>query len=187
MLKINKDQMRLPFGGHHYLEDGLMLKGDTFDEVKIKLSDYRMNNNRPVGNPGQDILKYYAVNFPWMVREDEINVPEETKEFTDWRHWVQRTWVNPPKKLLTNKEASFRWDVCKTCPFNQPIESGNKPSEFEQITRKTLMLRRGAKIPKELGYCSLHRFDLGVATFIEIPRDHSEKEIDAPNYPSCWV
>ncbi len=187
MLKINKDQMRLPFGGHHYVEDGRTLKGDTFDEVKAQLSDYRLYNNRPIGNPGQDILKYYQVNFPWMVREDDLEVPEESEQFIDWRAWVQKTWKTPPKKLLTSKEASFRWDVCKTCPFNKPIESGYRQSEFDQITRKTFMLRRGAKIPKELGYCSLHRFDLSVATFIETPRDHSEKSLNDPNYPSCWV
>jgi hypothetical protein len=187
MLKINKDQMRLPLGGHHYYEDGLSLKGDTFEEVREKLSDFRLNNNRPVGNPGQDILIYYAVNFPYMVREDETEIPQETKVFTRWRAWVQKTWTHPPKKTLTTKEASFRWDVCKTCPHNLPIISGLKHSEFEQITRKAFMLRRGAKIPQELGYCSLHHFDLGVATFIETPKDHSERRKDTPDYPSCWV
>lgn len=187
MLKINKDQMRLPHGGHHYLEDDFMMKGDTFDEVKSKLAEFRLNNNRPVGNPGQDILAYYAVNFPYMVREDDTEIPEETNEFMSWRAWVQKTWVHPPKKTLTMKEASFRWDVCKTCPCNLPIESGQRPSEFEQITRKAFMLRKGAKIPSELGYCSLHHFDLGVATFIETPRDHSEQREDTPNYPRCWV
>lgn len=187
MLKINKDQMRLPFGGHHYVENGHMLKGETFDEVKTKLTDYRLNNNNPVGNPGQDILAYYAVNFPWMVREDPTEMPEESENFIDWRAWVQKTWVKPPKKMLTSKEASFRWEVCKGCKFNQPIEQGHKPAEFEQITRKALLLRRGVKIPQELGYCCLHRFDLSVATFIETPRDHSEKSTSSPNHPSCWV
>lgn len=187
MLKINKDQMRLPFGGHHYVEDGRTLKGDTFDEVKTLLTDYRLHNNRPVGNPGQDILTYYLVNFPWMVKQDDLEMPEEPDDFIDWRAWVQGTWVKPPKKLLTSKEASFRWEVCKSCPFNVPIEQGNKPAEFEQITRKAILLRRGVKIPQELGYCSLHRADLGVLTFIETPKDHSEKSKDSPNYPSCWV
>ncbi len=187
MYKLRKDQMRLPYGGHHYHEHGLTLKGDSFDEVKQKLSDYRLNNNRPIGDPEQDILRYYWVNFPWMVREDDVEAPQEPEEFAGWRRWIQKTWVKPPNKTLTTKEASFRWDVCKGCPHNKPIEEGLKSAEFEQLTRKAFMLRRGAKIPTELGYCCLHRFDLGVATFIETPKDHSELPSDTPNYPSCWV
>lgn len=164
-----------------------MIKGDTFNEVRDKLSDYRLNNNRPIGNPGQDILKYYAVNFPWMVKEDDIEIPEEPENYSKWRSWIQKTWVRPPKKMLTIKEASIRSDICKSCPHNKPIQTGNKPSEFEQLTKKSFLLRRGVKISSDLGYCDLHHFDLGVALFIETPKDHSEKKKDTPGHPSCWV
>lgn len=187
MLKINKDQMRLPFGGHHFYEDGLMMKGDTFDEVKEKLTDFRLNNNRPLGNPGQDILLYYAVNFPWVVKEDENEIPEESQSFLDWRAWIQKTWNRPPKKTIVTKEAEMRWVICMACPHNVPTSNGNRKIEVDQLKRKAFILRRGVKIPSDLGFCSLHRFDLGVATFIETPKDHSEQQKDTPNYPSCWV
>lgn len=187
MLKLNKDQKRLPLGGHHFYENGLMIRGETLSEVDKKLGEFRLNNNRPMGRPDQDILTYYAVNFPWMVKEDTSEVDPEPVEFIGWRDWVQKTWIRPPKKTLTTKEATYRWDVCKVCPHNVPIKPGHRTAEFDQLKRKTFMLRRGAKIPSELGYCSLHRFDLGVATFIETPKDHSEIQKDTPNYPSCWV
>lgn len=187
MLKINKDQMRLPFGGHHFYEMGLMMKGDTFDEVRIKLTDFRLNNNRPVGNPGQDILTYYAVNFPWMVKEDDAEMPQEGENFLAWRAWIQKTWNRPPKKIIVSKEAEMRWSVCKTCPHNIPIAAGNRRAEFDELKRKAFILRRGIKIPPEIGFCSLHRADLSAFTFTETPKDHSEIKKDTPNYPGCWV
>lgn len=186
MYKLNQDQKRLPFGGHHFYDKGFMIKGETVKEVVGKITDYRLNNNRPIGNPEQEVLEYYALNFPWMVKKDNEEVPKENESYALWRKWVQKTWTNPPKKLITTKEASFRWDVCKKCPHNKPI-NWPESDESTQITRKAFLLRQGMEIPEELGFCSLHNVDIGVLTFIETPKDYSEQKKDTPGYPSCWV
>ena len=115
--QLNPSQMRLPFGGHHFRENGVTLKGETFDEVVDLLNDFRLMNGTPIGNPKQEIINYYAQKFPWMVEYDlsgDEDVPED-ENYVAWRSWISSVWGKPHGKFLTRKEASFRWSVCKTC------------------------------------------------------------------------
>jgi hypothetical protein len=186
MFKLNQDQKRLPLGGHHFTEKGHTIKADTFKQVVEKLEQYRLNNNMAVGQPDQDVLFYYALNFPWMVKEDGKPDPIEPEDYKAWRSWIQKTWNKPPKKIITRKEASTRWEVCKLCPHNRTIGWPDSV-EASQFARKAFLIRRGIEIPEDLGYCDLHKADLGVFTLTETPSSHSEKPKDIANEPSCWV
>ena len=124
MLKLNPDQLRQPHGGHHFLiPNGPAVKGESAKEVIKKITEYRINNGIPVGNPEEELLYFYALHWPYMVEPAEIGKPtEKSSWFQDWARWVRKTWKNPPKKLITTKEASYRWDVCLTCPHNRGFD-----------------------------------------------------------------
>jgi hypothetical protein len=186
MFKINPNQKRLPLGGHHFYEKGFMIRGETHIEVADKLKDYRLNNNMPIGMPEQDVLFYYALNFPWMVIEDGKPDPVEPEDYKSWRDWIQKTWNRPPKKVITKKEAATRWETCLDCPHNKSMD-WPETEESSQFSRKAFLIRRGAEIPENLGYCDLHKVDLGVFTLSETPIVHSEKPKDIANEPRCWV
>src|SRR5258705_12465900 len=111
MLKLNLNSQRLPIGGHHFREKGYMMKGENLAEVVKKVEAFRLDNHHPIGNPEQDVLFYYAVHFPWIVIYDEEPDPEFDSDYKDWRDWLHKTWMLPPKKMVTVKEASLRWDV----------------------------------------------------------------------------
>ncbi len=187
MLKIRHQQKRLPLGGHHFNEGLVTLKGDTHIEVANKLRDFRVNNNKPMGDPEQDVLNYYAETSPWMVREDEEKeeVPLDPS-YLEWRDWVYRVWDKPPKKYTTKRDATARWLVCKTCPFNKKMD-WVESNESSELVRRAFLLRKGLEVPDYLGFCTCHKADLGAFSFLEAPKDHSGIAKDAKNYPSCWV
>lgn len=185
--KLRPGQQLRPIGGHHFIEDGVKFEGDTPEEVVTKLSDYRLNNGAPIGQPMQELLSYYAKNWPFMVDEDYGAEPPQTPSLrlTKWVEWVRSMWGKPSLKQITPKEAVTRWEVCLICPANVQLD----PSTPEQMEtkRKAFMLRRGQDVPAKLGFCSCHRWDLPSAVFIEAPVVVSGKLKDAVQPPNCWV
>lgn len=185
--QIRKGQQRLPLGGHHYNAHGIKFTGENHIEVYEKIIDYRLNNMIPVGDPEQEVLAYYYDNFPWMVDPDPDAVAKRKSEhYLNWRSWVHRMWKNPLNRAVTNKEASIRWDVCKSCPHNLKLSVDNSPEGSETL-RRAFLLRRGQAVPSHIGFCSLHSMDISVASFLEAPAAVSGKMKDAANHPGCWV
>lgn len=188
ILKLREHQQLRPIGGHHLIAHSIRFEGDTLDEVVRKVTDYRLNNMKPVGDPKQEVLMYYLRNWPFMVDEDEGALPPDpVKENTEaWVNWVRRQWMKPAVKMITAKEAESRWNVCLKCPFNTPIEALTE--EQSDIKRKAFLLRKGNDVPAKLGFCSLHRIDLTVSCFIENVNPlicPNENRSAIPSY--CWI
>lgn len=185
--QLRKLQQMRPIGGHHFSEDGQTFRGDTLDEVVKALSDYRINNSAPLGDPEQDVLRYYAEHWPYMV--DIVEDPPEPEtpslRMTRWMQWVRKQWGKPAPKMATQQEAAIRWEVCLGCPHNVKLYPSTR--EQMEIERKAFLLRAGQNVPEKLGFCSLHRHDTTVAVFTEAPAAGSEKPKDLPNHPGCWV
>ncbi len=187
MLAINRDQQRQPHGGHHFVDMGFTVRGDTFHEVVEKVRNLRISNAIPEGNPEQEVLQYYAKFFPWMVKIAETEPkPDLPSKYVRWRHWVHAVWKNPPKKLVTPKEASLRWEICKDCPYNTKFDWENY-LESDEVSRRAFMLKAGQDTPENLQYCSCHRLDIGVASFLDKPEEFSAKPKDTFPPPKCWI
>jgi len=175
-----------PIGGHHFIEDGINMKGDTLEAVVRKITDYRINNSRPLGDPKQEVLQYYAINWPYMVEEDEIPSKPRIKNHLDtWMSWIRSQWAFPPQRIVTSKEAEPRWAICLKCPHNITLQP--ETEEHRECMRKSFLLKRGVDTPKKLGFCSLHLFDISVASFLEAPAKVSGIGKDTAQPPSCWV
>lgn len=186
MLKFNKDQLRLPVGGHHYVEYGKTFKGEDVPDLEKQIAAFRLANNIPAGNPKQEILNFYAKNWPYMVKRDYEGVETVSDEdYIHWRQWIYDTWSRPPKKLLTTKEAKERWEICLKCPLMRRFK-WESTDESAELTRRAFILRRGIEIPHEIGYCSLHRTDVGVYVFIDQSKSFSAMK-DAEQPKECWV
>ncbi len=165
----------------------MTIKGDNVQEIAQLLENYRIINGKPVGNPYQEIIDYYAIKFPWMVNFDTNPQESESinEDYVTWRDWVASIWGKPSNKTISGKEASMRLEVCKTCPYNvgRPWESTRESVEFE---RKALLLMRGQKIAENYGYCSRHGCDIGVACVLESHSGLSRKDSNKPDHPGCW-
>lgn len=187
MLCLNKKQKREPFGGHHFIINGTALKGETFDEVVGKIEEYRTNNNIPIGNAKNDLILFYAKNWPYMVTNSESEDCETVlpEGYIKWRDWVYRAWANPPAKFLTKKEAEDRWDTCKTCKFNKP-KNFPKSKELTEVNRRAFLMSRGMEAPSFLGYCALHSADLPTLVYADNPTMLLFEKDNEP-LESCWV
>lgn len=185
--KLRESQQLRPFGGHHFKDHGVTFTGDTLDEVVKKLEDHRINNALPVGNPKQDVLRYYAVKWPFMV-DDDYTPPKPEKPnvlMERWVRWVRKYWGKSLGRMVTSHEAAARWDICMKCPHNIKLDPSSR--EEKEMQRKAFLMRAGQDIPKELGFCSLHWADTTVSVWAEAPVKVSEKPKDLVNYPGCWV
>ncbi len=163
-----------------------MFRGESFDEVKDKLTKFRLNNGLHAGNPEQEILLHYAKNWPYMVKEDrEATTDHLDEKFVQWRDWVGKTWRNPVKKVVTNKEAANRWEVCQKCPMNTKRDWA-ETDESVELARRVFIMKAGRDTPSDLGFCSCHKADLSVLPFMDKPKEYSSrKEGELP--PACWV
>lgn len=188
MLRINPDQQRGPRGGHHFqVPNGPMLRDEEFKGLVKKLVDYRVNNLIPLGAPDQEILRYYEKEFPYVVQETpQAERGGLTEAFTAWARWVRRAWRTPPKKTITTKEASCRWEVCQKCKHNKPFNWSDTP-ESMAMSQRAFLLRRGLEVPNGLGFCDLHCCDISVMSFIDNPKGFSEKPESESQPESCWV
>lgn len=187
MLKLNRQQQRLPIGGHHLFTSGRMFKATSFDGLVTAIRDYRIDNNHPIGDPEQEILAFYNRNFPYMVEHDpEAEERHLNEDYVSMREWVFKTWRNAPKRLLGTKEVDLRWAVCAECPFNTEIIPDDE-AENIRLVRQLFLLRKGATVPNNLKFCSCHRADLGVFTLIEAAKEFSAKKDGTEQPASCWV
>lgn len=188
MIVLNKNQQREPIGGHHYVELGRVISGETFMGVVDQVRDSRITNGRSVGNPEMDVLLFYQANWPFMVIEDEFKKPEPEPDpnYTTTRDWVFSTWKNPPKKLVTSKEATIRAGICSSCP-KRISKHKTMSEEASEVERRSFMLRCGITIKDSEAYCSCHRWPIEVAIFIDGADRFSAKK-DKDNVPEgCWV
>jgi hypothetical protein len=188
MIRFNRKQQRQPIGGHHFPEPGLMIKGETFDEVVKKLRTFRLDNGIKLGDPERDVLVYYASKFPYMVEEywPERVEQEADNDFLRYAHWLRTTWQNPPKSLVTKLEANDRAEKCRACPHN--VKNRWKDGlEQQDLLRRSFMLRYGQNSPEYLGFCSCHRADLSVFVYLADPKSFSVKEKTTEQPSGCWV
>lgn len=187
MLRLKENSKKSPPGGHHYPEYGVTFRGESCLDVIEKVRNFRLHNAISLGNPEQDVLNFYADNWPWLVKEDTESPPPEPNpdQFDKWREWISQTWKNPPKKLVTPKEAKDRWAICAACPFNEQFKF-SESDESAELTRRAFLLRRGIETSKEVSFCACHNTDLGAFSFFDAARDFSHQK-DKKQPPSCWV
>jgi hypothetical protein len=183
---FNTNCMRMPIGGHHYKIDkplSLTLKADDLDDLVVQLTDFRINNGIPLGEPLQDILLYYKQNWPYLVVQQDGDTQEVGIRFSIWRSWIHRTWANPPKTLVPNKVAEERHKICQNCKYNKKI-TWTSTEEAKELKRRAFMLRRGIDVPNYLGYCSFHGCDLGVMTLLD---NAGQFVVSDTQYKDCFL
>jgi hypothetical protein len=187
MLKLNPDQHRSPIGGHQFPTHGITFTADDFQTLSKKVYEFRVTNMLPAGDPDQEILRYYLEKWPYMVSIDEKAVKSKSSNYFDlWARWVGRAWRNPPKSIVTTKEAADRLETCLGCPHNKPLDWKKTP-ETESLSQRTFLLRRGYEVSPKIGFCTRHKADISVFCFLATPDAFSEIESQAEPQASCWV
>jgi hypothetical protein len=185
MLAYNFDSKRTPFGGHHFPQYGNTFRANSLKELVTIVEDFRISNNIPAGQPEQDILAFYADNWPWLVKSSKASDKEIDPNYLAWREWIYETWRKPPVRFITTKEASARWEKCKECKFNLKL-NWEETKESSELQRRAFILRRGIDAPDYLGFCALHKADLSAFTFFDAAKSHSGVKTDE-TFDGCWL
>ena len=186
MLKLKKNSMKLPVGGHHFTERSITFKADNFEDLADKVRDFRLANAIPIGDVESDILIYYAKNWPWLVEEDDK--PESVKKndlYDKWRDWAFEAKKRPIRKFVNDKEMAARYETCKTCPHSTPIKPKHR-DEYEAIMRKIFAYSRGSMVCKCNQFCRLHSVGIPVLLAADSPREVLPKK-DGNTAPECWI
>lgn len=186
MYVLRKNSHKAPFGGHQFHEYGTTIRADSYPELVEKVKNFRLVNSLAFGNPEQDILHYYSENWPWLVERKEDTYVQTDSNYETWKNWIQKAWKKPPARIVATAEAKTRWAVCEKCPFNRPLNFPDSP-ELEELKKRAFLLKRGIDTPSTIGYCAVHRCDIGVLSFIDNAEDFSSKKQKGGSYGDCWV
>lgn len=188
--ELNPNQMRLPLGGKHIFLDRssfMTFTDDTFDGLIEKIESHRVNNGMDVGNPKEEVIESYAKNYPWMVRlkTEAVGPDEINKRYEMTKMWLRHVWGHPPGGQEPTRVSEERWDICRKCLHNQRFQWPDT-AEADEWEKRRFLLVKGLKIPQEIGFCALHRWDNGVASVLETPIRFSAKTKDSGQPGWCW-
>jgi len=185
-LRLKENSMRIPFGGHHFKDRAIMFKADSFDELVDKIRVFRIANSVKVGNPEEEILIYYAKNWPWLVEENPE--PEETKEnprYEKWRDFIFGMKKTPIRKYANEREMRTRYETCEKCKYRKRVNPKER-DEFDALKAKIFVLCRGSMICGMDQFCDLHQAPIPVLLAAETTKDLIPPK-DGNGSEDCWI
>lgn len=185
-IQLKRNSMRQPFGGHHFAEKSITFKAESFDDLVGKVRDFRIANGIKVGSPEEDILIYYAKNWPWLVEEDKCPPKRQTNERYDkWSEFILRIKKSPIRKYANDKDMRIRYETCEKCKFRKKIQARDK-DEFNALKQKVFVSCRGLMICDMDQFCDLHQAPIPVLLAADSPREVLPKK-DGNTAPECWI
>ena len=171
----------------------------SYDELIVAVINWRLQNQRPVGNAKGDVDLFICSNFPRQCQgrgpKGEINVRATVAQKAQQAgaRFVDRIilWATDAmneghgKDLEPAQEAARRAAICVACPRNSEWEN-SCPSCVTHAQRLMTIIRQGKDIPSlapQLHACS--DTDMCNRTSIWIKRHLLRK---SPNMPkACWI
>jgi len=186
-------------GDHHFSDpsSGILFRTDDFPALLAKITDYRVGNGLPMGDPEQEVLQFYAKSFPWSVIEEKSGKilsdtngsvidnpdtnPANLSQSERLYRWVNEVWRNPPTTLLHSEDATSRVSYCQKCPHHRPPTSDTPQNEprAKEANRRVMVLTKCRPAPG-VGFCAHFGWDCRLACLLS-----HLSEVDGPE--KCWV
>ena len=185
-LRLKENSMRIPFGGHHFKDRAVMFKAEAFDELVGKVRDFRIANGIKIGNPEEEILIYYAKNWPWLVEENpEQQITKENPRYDKWRDFIFAMKKTPIRKYANDREIRTRYETCEKCKFRKKVTPRDK-DEFEALKQKVFVFCRGSMVCGMDQFCDLHQAPIPVLLAPETTKDLLPPK-DGNGSADCWI
>lgn len=189
----------IPPRGHHYIQDGTMIKGYSAANIVDKIGQFRIANQIDYGNPQEDYEAYLCSEFPRLCApsydEGEAeamadDTPSQVPALDEVRRWAKLTAYRRSKwgQLETTETAEARSQTCSTCPLHKEIRSLSLCNPcISELDRQSVLLREGRKLNTNPGYCSATFQDNRSAVFL--PKAGLERSLERveETVPECWL
>lgn len=175
--------------------DDKWIESDTFENLITGVTNYRIANQRKLGNPGADIESYICSTYPQQCNLSQPPVSdtfvEDNPEGANFRERVTQWSANRYARvgsiaLVEQDEANRRAAICLTCPQNQEWRIGCPPC-ISATERTLVLLRQNQNAePTTLG-CALSGQDNATAVWMpESLLKHRVQYLDSlPDH--CWM
>ena len=118
-----------PDGGYVFIEgDGTRFRGDSWKGLIAQVRAYRERNNKPVGDPEQDVFAQYCIRVPSHCKNMSAGVRTVTHHSMSLNQRVMQWFANlldfkrrGPIARVTDAEAARRAEICSRCPRQKTL------------------------------------------------------------------
>lgn len=188
----------VPPGGFYFFSGESKIIAPTLEDLITAVTNDRINNNHPIGNPALDINEAICSNFPASCIE---MVSDCAAEERDLASPLGRTLLDSVRlttklgaakagetKLETREVASDRSAICLNCPENVPVQAITTCTPcVAELDRQALLIRQNNPIPIGLGICRATFQDNRFAVYMpdEALTRSKRKLDDTPDF--CWL
>ena len=163
--------------GWDFYQGEIWFSAPTLELLVKKVTDYRIANSLPVGNPNQEILDFNAAKTRKVTPMRFL--PTLREKVVKWLE--SRLKVKP--KYVDEAEADRRAAICSTCPNNiiKWTEGEKCKRCVENANRASAVILMGRKQHPTIGACK----DLNQSNRVAVWLD--EPKVDDPSLPDfCW-
>jgi hypothetical protein len=184
----------IPPGGHHFIENGQRLDGDSFKGVAEQLLRYRIANKIPVGQPLNEVNEYVCSNWPHFclqqAPEVQYRLSSEPTFTIAVLHWMTTLWQRQsltPTPLVSDTEAQRRAAICKECRFQKDWSDYGCGSCVEGVRQRSFVFRAGRETVSKVTGCGILKQENSAAVFAAIaslPEATAEEREKLPS--NCW-
>ncbi len=186
----------IPPGGFHFPDNSggteVRIEGYSIPDVAANVLRYRMANNRPPGNPFQELIDYICNAWPHFCMETDsgeiphAGLPEPlSRRCAAWMaSWFSTVSDDPG---VPQAEADRRAAVCAGCPNNKDHEAGGCGACTAQVARLSFIYRRNRQTPSDaqLRCCDLFDSPLQATVWsAKLPAATEDQRARKP--VNCW-
>lgn len=166
-------------------KDGVILKGDTPQELEGNIRAYLIQNGKAPGNISDEITMFCHTHWPHLTEPNldyvEMERPQVGRSESQRKvfEWLGKMALKPQESHPDKAEIEMRTKTCAACKFNRQY----KPDDvlYEPIHRKVFLMTKGI-MPAGLGWCSKWDIDCRLAS-------HWSTELLGPvdsKVDGCW-
>lgn len=174
------------------------IRAGSYSELVDALIQDRVDNQKTIGDPENDIRLYILKNFPdsaSSVPSNQAAIPKETLS-RNLRERVQ-SWLGVRYALraggndvlVSQEEAERRAQICAKCPANKEVPNDCPPCRANN-NRTGFLLRQGQQTETQVKFCEITGQCNSTASFLpEKMLKHRNRYLGElkEKAPACWL
>ena len=177
--------------GWHYMQPTssgtIRLNSDSYDELLLKVGEWRVTHDLPVGNVQGDVDQFICETYPLQCYKELKGgvgpaIPRG-QNFVDFINAWLSSMLNKVHELTDEKTANLRAGICIQCPYNQSFE-GSCGKCSSNAKRASMILRQKKDVANvnSLKGCQLLKQDNRAAVWLD---NYKINNKSLPDY--CWA